>query len=753
MNTVLMLAQWFPPCQAWPTAATRVRLLASHLPEYGWRAIVLAPDMTGGACSCAWCSDPGRARPLDSPALTVHRLPVRRSLLRTAASWLSLMRRPGSSGPTAAPDERVSTRLRDSLAAVTWLLGDAHSDWPRAAARHADQLLSHHQADALWTTSAPFSHIRIGARLSRRHGVPWIADLRDPASTDVTADGCMEVFVRARRSTYRKPLLAADAITTAIHHVPEVDGPWLGRKVTVIPHGFDRDEWLVARSQATQRTDRLEIVYAGKLYEDHQRLDIFLRGLMTAAESLGPDARNQLRFVYYGRSGSLLMQQSARYGCVDMVEDRGFVPPASIPVKMASAAVLLLLTIERGIAGVPGGKLYEYLAAHRPILAVPGGDHVTGVLSDTGAGVVAQDDREVADHIVAWFSRWRAAGGVDFRGHADEINSHSARGSARRLAELLETSARPTRRSPPGACSANMTTRLTASAPLPHRMAHRLAAGGVRGADRYWRLAEMVVRPPEAILLEVAAFPNVEVHPADMGERLLYRGLHEREERAIVRGLIDPGSICIDVGANVGSYTTLLASLTGASGFVAAFEPNPVVRQRLERAVAAMPWVTVFPFALSDSNSEAILVEEPGHTGRSTLRAASRAGGTMVTVDLRRLDELDVIPHSGVVDFLKIDVEGWEGSVLAGSQGLFETARVGALMLEASPEFGSLDYLAPLLAHKSYTAWAIRSVHSRNRLRFRPQLVPVRRHEDILSQCNLLFVRDDRVARVRSFFH
>lgn len=292
-----------------------------------------------------------------------------------------------------------------------------------------------------------------------------------------------------------------------------------------------------------------------------------------------------------------------------------------------------------------------------------------------------------------------------------------------------------------------MTTRLTSAAPVLHRAAHRLAVAGVRGAGCYWWLAERAVALPEWALVEVGSSGDVEVIPGDSGERRLYRGLHEREERAVVRRLVRPGETCVDVGANVGSYTLLLASHTGPSGSVVAIEPATAVRHRLQEAVEAMPWVTVLSFGLSDSDGRAVLSEEPGHAGRSTLRPTGGSCFTKVSVEVRRLDGLDVLAGSDV-DFLKIDVEGWEGTVLAGAGDLIADARVGALMLEASPEFGTLDYLRALFRHGSYTAWVIRAVHSRSHLRIRPQLVPVGRPEDIASQCNILFVRQDRVARL-----
>lgn len=435
MKSVLMLAQWYPPCQAWPTAATRTRLLATNLPEQGWETTVLVPDLSAGACGCAWCKAPS-TQPVDPSGTTVYRLKTRPSAVRAVSQQL----RTRSTPPTEEPSNG-SAPNRSALSELAWQLGDTHSNWARVVSTQADQLLRRGSFDALWTTSGPYAHLRIGARLARRHGIPWIADLRDPASTDVTApEGLFGRLVRARRSVYRQPLLKANSITTAIQHVVEVDGPWLGREPILIPPGFDSNEWDRARVEASPPAGRFEIVYAGRFYEQHQRLDMFLQGLELAASRMTADDRKRLRFVYYGRNGPIVRNLAIQYGSADLVEDRGFVQPDSMPGVLASATLLLLLSIGSGGSRMPGGKLYEYLGARRPILAVPGGGRrVASTLSETRAGIAVDDAQAVANEIGRSFGEWQAHGQLAFGGLADRIGAFSARHSARSLADLLDS--------------------------------------------------------------------------------------------------------------------------------------------------------------------------------------------------------------------------------------------------------------------------------------------------------------------------
>jgi hypothetical protein len=200
--------------------------------------------------------------------------------------------------------------------------------------------------------------------------------------------------------------------------------------------GFNAREWAEARQVATPPVDRVEIVYAGQLYATYRRPDLFLRGLRLAADRSGSD---DIRLVYYGRDGEALRAIAEREGCAGLLDDRGFVSPTDMPVRLASASALLLLTNDVGASGVPGGKFYEYLAAHRPLLAVPDTDQfVVSVLDETQAGTGASDQERVANLLLGWRDELRSTGSIAFSGRADAIDRYSDTSTVERLAQLLD---------------------------------------------------------------------------------------------------------------------------------------------------------------------------------------------------------------------------------------------------------------------------------------------------------------------------
>jgi FkbM family methyltransferase len=161
-------------------------------------------------------------------------------------------------------------------------------------------------------------------------------------------------------------------------------------------------------------------------------------------------------------------------------------------------------------------------------------------------------------------------------------------------------------------------------------------------------------------------------------QRLLYlEGERFVGERALVRRLLAPGMAAVDVGANLGYYLLLIESAVGAAGSVVCFEPDAGNLIELQRNVQANGFgnASVVAAAVGAADGAAAL--------RSGINAAVAADGAGdCEVPLVRLDTA----LAGRVDFLKIDVEGYEGEVLAGARRILAEQRP-ALFLEVHPGF------------------------------------------------------------------
>ncbi|CAN1210585.1 Methyltransferase FkbM family protein [Tumidithrix helvetica PCC 7403] len=143
-------------------------------------------------------------------------------------------------------------------------------------------------------------------------------------------------------------------------------------------------------------------------------------------------------------------------------------------------------------------------------------------------------------------------------------------------------------------------------------------------------------------------------------------GSYELDKRLLIEQTIQEGKVFIDLGAHVGFYTLLASKLVGEHGKVFAFEPVPSNLQYLRRhlQINQVDNVKVLAIAVSDSNGSANFEPSKG----SSQGYLSNQGGLMVeTASLDRLIADGILPNP---DYIKMDVEGAEASILSGAKSM-----------------------------------------------------------------------------------
>lgn len=127
---------------------------------------------------------------------------------------------------------------------------------------------------------------------------------------------------------------------------------------------------------------------------------------------------------------------------------------------------------------------------------------------------------------------------------------------------------------------------------------------------------------------------------------------------------IQEGDVCIDVGANIGHHTIIMSQSAGEQGKVYAFEPIPFIRSQMEESILLnkIKNTSILPVGLSNKEEELTLYINKDNVGGSSLVNVNN--GESISIQLKTLDSYS-INH---VDFIKIDVEGFEHHVLLGGE-------------------------------------------------------------------------------------
>ena len=305
--------------------------------------------------------------------------------------------------------------------------------WGLTAIPAARRIVRDEQIDVLVTTSPPASVNLIGAAVKQATGVPWVADLRDSvaANPDRRVDR-LAVRMKEKAQAIVAGLVArrADAVVTVSDAISQEMRDLGAERVETIPNGCDFDDF---EGLEYHPGERFRITHTGTFF-GHRDPRPFLSALAATESDV------VARFV--GGLRSTDREFAEELGLGDRVEEIPHVPRRSALELQRDSEALLLLLPEAGGRGrtVPSGKIFEYLAAGRPILAAVPPDGVAAELvrrADAGVVVAPDDVAALTAAIEGLRARWKR-GALENGSLSEELKERlSRRTRSREFAELL----------------------------------------------------------------------------------------------------------------------------------------------------------------------------------------------------------------------------------------------------------------------------------------------------------------------------
>lgn len=404
MKRVLMIAFHFPPIRG-SSGVQRTLRFVRHLPEFGWDPLVLTVDT--GNFSAA-----GRDQLADVPP----EIPVARARAWDAARHFAI----GKRYPAflARPDRWMS--------------------WWMCAVPTGLALIRRYRPRALWSTYPIATAHRIGHTLQAVSALPWIADFRDPMAQDgYPEDPAVwrsferierRSIARARCSTFTTP----GALAEYRHRYPE-----RAEHMALLENGYDEESFAAGDASAgALNPGLLTLVHSGIVYpseRDPSQLFAALAKLRAAQPGVYRQLRLRFRAPYHAK---MITGMAATHGVAEAVEILPAVGYREALAEMRRADALLVLQAANCNAQIPA-KLYEYLRARRPILALtdPAGDTAQVVRQAGIETIVPLDD---ADGIAALLSRFVARPAAGALPSETAILGASRRRRTEELAGLLD---------------------------------------------------------------------------------------------------------------------------------------------------------------------------------------------------------------------------------------------------------------------------------------------------------------------------
>ncbi len=373
MRHVLVVAYYFPPLGM--SGVQRIAGFVRHLPAYGWIPTVLTAQPRGYFVydESLW----------DSIQETETDVIQTRSIDPTR-----LFR----SGSTVQLPQESSRRLLSSMS--QWIfIPDNKLGWMPFAVRAGLRQASIQKFRLIFSSAPPYSGHLIGAKLSKRLGLPLVTDFRDDWVGNPRHFYPTSLHRKIHIHLEGKTLLQSSTITTvnrAILESLQERHPHIERSSIVIPHGYD-DRKRASVETESPRGDQLKFVYTGVFY-DAQTPEYFLRGLSELLTQQ-PSMRTKVSVIFAGFVPRGFDELIDKLNLNRLVKYLGYIQHNRIADLLHEADILwMTLGSREGANRITPGKLVEYMGTRKPILGLVPSGAAQQTLLQYGAAYIAEPE-------------------------------------------------------------------------------------------------------------------------------------------------------------------------------------------------------------------------------------------------------------------------------------------------------------------------------------------------------------------------
>lgn len=377
MKKVLIITYYWPPSGG--GGVMRWLKMSKFLPELGWQPIIYTPENPDPSVideSLLQEIHPSTVElktPIWEPYNIYRKITGKSNHTRFKAGYIS----EASEGNWK---NKVSVFIRGNL-----LIPDPRIFWVRPSIQFLSKYLEKNPVDLIISTGPPHSMHLIALGLKKKFKTLWIADFRDPwTGIDFYHKLKLTRWAdKKHRTLEREVLINADHVVTVSPGCAADLQKIAGRAIEIINNGFDPTDYNFALPPLDKT---FTICHFGAFNKD--RNPSVLWEVLGELTKLNEDFSKRLQIRLIGQTHESVINDITKHGLFEKLELIEHLPHLQGLVELSKSQVLLLpLNDSPNVKGILPGKMYEYIALRRPILAIgPTDADYASILRETKAG-------------------------------------------------------------------------------------------------------------------------------------------------------------------------------------------------------------------------------------------------------------------------------------------------------------------------------------------------------------------------------
>ncbi|WP_139959406.1 glycosyltransferase [Flavicella sediminum] len=318
---------------------------------------------------------------------------------------------------------------------ANYFIPDARMFWIKPSVKHLEKYLKKQPVDFIISSGPPHSLHLIGLALKKKLNIPWVSDFRDPW-TDIDYFHQLPLSKKAKQKHFdlEKEVLTNSNAVLVVGKTMQQNYLPFNKNTFVVPNGFD----IAAVSEKPNLDSQFSLTHIGMMNEDRNPL-VLWKVLKELTEEI-PSFKKDLEIKLIGKIAQPVLKEIEQKGLSGHLNQIEYLAHSEVQEYQRKSQVLLLAVNNVPSAkGIITGKIFEYLVAKRPILAIgPVDGDLAEILKETDAGTIVDfEDYTSLKRVILDLYKGYQNNSLETK--SEGIQKYHRKEITRQLSEILKT--------------------------------------------------------------------------------------------------------------------------------------------------------------------------------------------------------------------------------------------------------------------------------------------------------------------------